>query len=254
MSNATDLTGRRALVTGGSKGIGAASAVALARAGCDVVVTYHTDEAGGRQVASEIEKLGRTSAALPCDVCKAADVNRAVDEAAEILGGLDVVFANAGGLIRRCTVVDMDEEMFLALFDLNVTSVFRTVKAAVPHLRKAGGGSLIIMSSVAARNGAAPGAVVYGATKGATMTLTRGLGKELAGDNIRVNAVAPGVIDTAFHAETPKDLLASLAKSITVGRLGLAEDVARAVVFLAGESQGFMTGATIDVNGGMWVA
>jgi NAD(P)-dependent dehydrogenase (short-subunit alcohol dehydrogenase family) len=86
------------------------------------------------------------------------------------------------------------------------------------------------------------------------MTLTRGLGKELAADNIRVNAVAPGVIDTPFHAQTPRDLMDKLKSNITVGRLGVAEDVARAVVFLAGESQGFMTGATIDVNGGMWVA
>ncbi len=254
MSNGTDLTGQRALVTGGSKGIGAASAIALARAGCDVVVTYHSDEAGGRQVASEIEALGRRSAALRCDVCKTDDVNRAVDQAAEFLGGLDIVFANAGGMIRRCPLMEMDEDLFEAVMDLNVTSVFRTLKAAVPHLRKTGGGSLIIMSSVAARNGAAPGAVVYGASKGATMTLTRGLGKELAPDNIRVNAVAPGVIETAFHAETPKDILESLSKSITVGRLGVGEDVARAVVFLAGEREGFMTGATVDVNGGMWVA
>ncbi len=254
MSSGTDLTGKRALVTGGSKGIGAASAIALARAGCDVAVTYHSDEAGGRQVAAEIEKLGRKGTAIACDVCKMADVDRAVAAAVAALGGLDVVFANAGGLIRRCNVMDMDEEMFQALFDLNVTSVFRTIKAVVPHLREAGGGSLIIMSSVAARNGAAAGAVVYGATKGATMTLTRGLGKELAADNIRVNAVAPGVIDTAFHAETPRDLLERLQSNITVGRLGVADDVARAVVFLAGEAGGFMTGATIDVNGGMWVA
>ncbi|MBN1343384.1 MAG: SDR family oxidoreductase [Phycisphaerae bacterium] len=254
MSTATDLNGKRALVTGGSKGIGAASAVALARAGCDVVLTYNSDEAGGKATAAEIEKLGRKTAAIRCDVCDAADVDRAVDEAVKVLGGLDVVFANAGGLIRRCTVMDMEESFFQKLFDLNVTSVFRTVKATVPHLRKAGGGSLIIMSSVAARNGAAAGAVVYGATKGATMTLTRGLGKELAPDNIRVNAVAPGVIDTAFHAATPRDLMDKLKGNITVGRLGVAEDVARAVVFLAGESQGFMTGATIDVNGGMWLA
>lgn len=254
MSNGTDLTGKRAFVTGGSKGIGAASAIALAHAGCDVVITYNSDESGGRAIASKIESLGRKSAAIPCDVCKTEDVNRAVAEAVATLGGLDIVFANAGGLIRRCTVMDMSEAMFNDLFELNVTSVFRTVQATVPHLREAGGGSLIIMSSVAARNGAASGAVVYGATKGATITLTRGLGKELAADNIRVNAVAPGVIDTSFHAETPRDLMESLKRNITVGRLGVAEDVARAVVFLAGEGQGFMTGATIDVNGGMWLA
>jgi len=254
MGNGTDLAGQRALVTGGSKGIGAASAIALARAGCDVVVTYHSDEAGGRDVASEIKTLGHRSAALRCDVCKTDDVNRAVDEAVEFLGGLDIVFANAGGMIRRCPLMEMDEDLFQAVMDLNVTSVCRTLKAAVPHLRKAGGGSLIIMSSVAAGNGAAPGAVVYGASKGATMTLTRGLSKELAADNIRVNAVAPGVIETAFHAKTPKDVLESLSKSITVGRLGVSEDVARAVVFLAGEREGFMTGASVDINGGMWVA
>lgn len=254
MGMLSDLTGKRAFVTGGSKGIGAASAIALAEAGCDVAITYKSDEAGGKEVATEIEKLGRKSAAVKCDVCETEDVNRAVDEAVGLMGGLDVVFANAGGLIRRCKIVDMDEELFEALFDLNVTSVFRTAKATIPHLRKAGGGSLIIMSSVAGRNGAATGAVVYGATKGATMLLTRGLSKELAEDNIRVNAVAPGVIETAFHAETPKDLLESLKKNITVGRLGEPADVARAVVFLAGESRGFMTGATIDVNGGMWLA
>ncbi len=249
-----DLPGKRAFVTGGSKGIGAASAIALAQAGCHVAITYHSDDEGGKKVAAEIEKLGRKTVAIPCDVCKTDDVDRAVEGAVEVLGGLDIVFANAGGLIRRCNVMDMPEEMFLQLFDLNVTSVYRTVKATVPHLREAGGGSLIIMSSVAARNGAAAGAVVYGATKGATMTLTRGLSKELAEDNIRVNAVAPGVIDTPFHADTPKDVMDKLKSNITVGRLGEAEDIARAVVFLAGESRGFMTGATIDINGGMWVA
>ncbi len=254
MSTATDLAGKRAFITGGSKGIGAASAVALARAGCDVAMTYHTDKAGADDVVAQVAELGRKGVSLACDVCKADDVNRATEQAVDALGGIDIVFANAGGLIRRCHVMDMDESFFLDLFDLNVTSVFRTIKATVPHLRQAGGGSLIIMSSVAGRNGAAPGAVVYGATKGATMILTRGLSKELAQDNIRVNAVAPGVIETAFHEDTPKDVMDNLRKNITVGRLGVPEDVARAVVFLAGEAGGFMTGATVDINGGMWLA
>jgi len=254
MSTTANLTGQGAFITGGSKGIGAASAIALAKAGCDVVVTYHSDEAGARQVVSEVAKLGRKAKALPCDVCKTVQVERAVDEAVEFLGRLDIVFANAGGLIRRCPLTDMDEELFQAVFDLNVTSLFRTVKAAVPHLRRSGGGSIILMSSVAARNGATAGAVAYAAAKGAAMTLARGLSKELAPFKIRVNAVAPGVIQTAFHAETPKEILDSLSRTITVGRLGVAEDVARAVVFLAGERDGFITGETIDINGGMWLA
>jgi NAD(P)-dependent dehydrogenase (short-subunit alcohol dehydrogenase family) len=254
MSSTIDLKGQRALVTGGSKGLGGASAIALARAGCDVCLTYHSDEAGARRVVSEIERFGRKALAVPCDVCFTADVERAVERTVEFLGGLDIAFANAGGLLRRSPIAEMDEPLFQAVLDLNVTSVFRTVKAVVPHLRRAGGGSIIIMSSVAARNGATVGAVAYAASKGATMTLARGLSKELAPDKIRVNAVAPGVIDTPFHAETPKAILDELATRITVGRLGVAEDVARAVVFLAGERDGFITGETIDINGGMWVA
>ncbi len=254
MSTSTDLKGQRALVTGGSKGIGAASAIELARCGCDVVVTWNSDKSGAEQVVAEIQALGRKALAVPCDVHKTEDVNRAVDAAAQFLGGLDIVFANAGGMIKRCPLLDMDEALFQAVFDLNVTSVFRTVKAAVPHLRQSGGGSIIIMSSVAARNGAATGAIVYAASKGAAMTLTRGLSKELAPYSIRVNAVAPGVIETAFHAATPKEILEPLRRTILVGRLGIAEDVARAVAFLAGERNGFINGETIDINGGMWMA
>lgn len=254
MTTTANLKGQRALVTGGSKGIGAASAIALAKAGCDLVITYHSDEVAGRKVVAEIEKLGRKAKALPCNVTRTSDVERAVDETVEFLGGLDIVFANAGGLLQRCPLAEMDEGLFLAVFDLNVTSVFRTVKATVPHLRRAGGGAIIIMSSVAARNGATTGAVAYAASKGATMTMARGLSKELAPFNIRVNAVAPGVIETAFHAETPKEILDDLRKRITVGRLGVPDDVARAVVFLAGERNGFITGETIDINGGMWLA
>jgi 3-oxoacyl-[acyl-carrier protein] reductase len=254
MGNTTDLTGRRAFVTGGSKGIGAGSAIALAKAGCDVVITYHSDEGGGKRVAGEIERLGRKARAIPCDVCRTADVERAVDEAVGFLGGLDIVFANAGGLIRRSPLAEMDEELFQQVFDLNVTGVFRTVKASVPHLRRAGGGSIIIMSSVGARTGATIGAVAYAAAKGATMTMARGLSKELAPLKIRVNAVAPGVIRTDFHINTPPEILDSLSKTITVGRLGTPEDVGRVVVFLAGEREGFITGETIDINGGMWLA
>jgi len=186
------------------------------------------------------------------DVSVSAEAIRVVNEAAGILGGLDVLINNAGALVQRSPVTDITDELFDRVIDLNVRSVVMASKAAVPHLRKAGGGAIINTSSIAARNGGGPGAGLYASAKAFVSNLTRNMAKEYAADNIRVNAVAPGVIMTPFHQRfsTP-EMLEAMRKTIVMGRIGEPQECVGAYVFLASPAMsGYITGQVIEVNGG----
>lgn len=249
-----ELTGRRALVTGAGHGIGAAIARGLAAAGADVVVHYGHSAAGAEQVASDIAGLGVKAKALQADVTDPAQVDRLIDEATGFLGGLDILVTNAGHLIARVPVADMDEAHWGKVLDVNLGSTYRTVKAALPHLKASGRGRVITMASQAAHDGGGPGAVAYAAAKAGVIGLTKGLAKELGKDGITANALAPGFIgDTAFHGTfTAPEVQNKITGSLPVGRGGVPSDVAGAAVYLASAEAGYLTGTTLDIGGGAW--
>jgi 3-oxoacyl-[acyl-carrier protein] reductase len=249
-----DLTGRRALVTGAGHGIGAGIAEGLAAAGADVVV-HHGHSAGpAAEVVERIGALGRKATAIGADVTVSAEVDRLVDEAVGFLGGLEIVVTNAGHLVGRSPVAEMSDEHFSKVVEVNLGSTFRTVRAAIPHLRAAGAkGRVVTMASLAAHNGGGAGAAVYAASKAGVVGLTKGLAKELGPAGITVNALAPGFIGgTAFHDTfTPPEAQKAMVGGIGVGRGGTVEDVAGAVVWLCSDAAAFINGTTVDIDGGV---
>ncbi|MEU4480200.1 SDR family oxidoreductase [Micromonospora sp. NPDC023966] len=250
-----DLTGRRALVTGAGHGIGAAIAVALARAGADVAV-HHGHSAGpAAEVGAAIEALGRKTVVRQADLTRTEEADGLLDDVAGFLGGLDVLVCNAGGMVGRSPVAEMTDDHYQRVVDLNLGSTFRTARAAIPHLREAGvRGRVITMSSLAAENGGGAGSAVYAAAKAAVRGFTKGLAKELAAGGATVNAVAPGFIGgTAFHDTfTPPEVQRNIVAGVPLGRAGTPDDVAGAVVWLASDAAAYITGATIDIDGGAW--
>jgi 3-oxoacyl-[acyl-carrier protein] reductase len=242
-----DLAGKRALVTGSSTGIGAAVARELAKLGVRVVVHGNKNAAAAEAVAKEIGAAG----VVLGDVGDGAAAARIVGEAAEMLGGLDILINNAGAIHDRVTNAAFDEAMYERVYDTNVRSVLAVTKAAYPHLKAAGGGAIINTGSVAGRFGGFLGSSVYASAKAAVHSITRNAAREFAEDGIRVNVVAPGFIITPFHDSTPESVKQSAAAQIPMKRLGTAEDCVGAYVFLCSDQMsGYITGQIIDVNGG----
>ena len=246
-----DLKGRRALVTGSSTGIGAAVARELARQGAAVAVHGNKNADAAREVVRAIEAGGGKAVAVLGDVSMVAEATRVVEEAAAVLGGLDILVNNAGAILERVTNAAFDEAMYRKVYDLNVRSVLAVTKAAYPHLKRAGGGSIINTGSVAGRFGGFLGSTVYASAKAAVHSITRNAAREFAPDKIRVNTVAPGFIITPFHDSTPESVREAARAQIPMARLGTAEDCVGAYIFLASETMsGYITGQIIDVNGG----
>ena len=189
-----DLNGKCVLITGASTGIGASAARAFGAAGAKVAVHYNASRDKADQVAADVRKAGGSAVLIGGELSKRGVAEEVVNTAATKLGALHVLINNAGSMIRRSNVEDADDDLLQQLFDLNVRSLVAASRAAIPHMRKAGGGSIINTTSIAARNGGAAGATLYAATKGFVSTFTRGLAKEVVKDKIRVNAVAPGEI------------------------------------------------------------
>jgi 3-oxoacyl-[acyl-carrier protein] reductase len=249
-----DLTAQRAIVTGASTGIGRAIAIALARAGADVAIHYGSSRKEAEETARVVESHGRRAVLVQADFRDPTAAGKAVEAAVRALGApIDILVNNAGSLLGRSAVEEMDAELWQEVIALNLSSVFFATKAALPHLGD--GARIVNVSSVAARHGGGPGAVAYAAAKGGVMTLTRGLAKELASRNIRVNAIAPGVIETPFHDKfsTPEQL-ETFRKGIPLGRLGTSEECAGAVLYLVSPLASYVTGQSIDINGGQWFA
>lgn len=253
------LLGKRALVTAGAQGIGLAISRQLLAAGCDVFVHYRTSADAARALAMEAAGLGRRCAHAAADLTQTAGCDQLVADAVQFLGGLDILVNNAGSLVARRSLADADDAFWADVMALNLGSLRRVTRAAAPHLAAAGaagGASIVNLSSLAGRKGGHPGSLVYSTAKGAILTFTRALASELGPRGIRVNALAPGLIlGTYFHNThtTPEAAQATVA-GIPLGRGGTADDVARAAVFLASEYDGFITGATLDVNGGVYCA
>lgn len=252
------LQGKRALVTAGAQGIGLAISRQLLQSGCDVFVHYRSSADAARELEAEATRLGRRYAHAGADLTQANECGRLVAGAVTFLGGLDILVNNAGSLIARRTLSEADDDFWTEVMSLNLGSARRVTRAAVPHLiaaaKTGGGASIVNLSSLAGRKGGHPGSLVYSTAKGAILTFTRALANELGPSGVRVNALAPGMIlGTSFHnTHTTSESAAATVAGIPLGRGGNAEDVARAAVFLASEYDGFITGATLDVNGGVY--
>ena len=254
------LLGKRALVTAGAQGIGLAITRQLLRAGCDVFVHYRSSTDAAQSLSLEASKLSRRCASATGDLTETEECDRIVAEAVTFLGGLDVLVNNAGSLIARRAFAEADDAFWSQTISLNLGSVRKVTRAATRHLITAaktrGGASIVNLSSLAGRKGGHAGSLAYSTAKGAVLTFTRALATELGPHGVRVNALAPGLIlGTSFHGThtTPESARATVA-TIPLGRAGETDDVARAAVFLAGEYDGFITGATLDINGGVYCA
>jgi 3-oxoacyl-[acyl-carrier protein] reductase len=247
-----DLKGKTALITGGARDIGRSIATKFADAGASVVINYNSSGERANTLVADIHAKGGKAIAVQADVTKSADVERLIDETRSAFGEkIHVLVNNAGGLIARKTITEMDEAFFDSVMDLNFKSLFLVTKAAMPHL--ADGGAIVNLASLAARDGGGPGSSIYAAAKGAVLTLTRGLSKELAPRKIRVNAVSPGLIDTTFHDTfTKPEARKATAARTSIGREGHPDDVANAVLFLASDASSYITGESIEINGGLY--
>ena len=260
MNSSSKLLGKKVLVTAGAQGIGLATSESLLRAGCDVFVHYHTSAAGAEQLATIANELGRTFGSAAGDLTSSEGGKELVAQAVDQLGGLDILINNVGSLVARHSIENITDEFWNKVMALNVDSLWRVSQAAQPHLIQAaterGGASIVNLASLAGRKGGHPGSLAYSTSKGAVLTFTRGLANELGPHGIRVNALAPGLIlGTSFHnTHTTDESAKATIAGIPLGRAGTVEDIARAVVFFASEFDGFITGATLDINGGVWSA
>lgn len=246
-----DLAGKAVLVTGASTGIGAALAKALGAQGAMVGVHYNSSKDAAEAVADAVKDAGGKAFLVRADASSSSEIARAVEDTATAFGRLDGLVNNAGGMVGRMAYADMDDAYYDKVMDLNGRSVIAASRAAIPHLKRQGG-FIINTTSIAARNGASNGAGLYGSSKALVSNITRGMAKELIGFGIRVNAVAPGVIDTPFHERysTEAQLKANVA-TVPMGRVGTPEECVGAYLFLASESlSSYIIGQVIEVNGG----
>ncbi|MGV2068849.1 SDR family NAD(P)-dependent oxidoreductase [Agrobacterium sp. 22-226-1] len=242
-------TNRTVFVAGAGRDIGRACAIRFAQEGANVVLTYNAAAEGAVAAVADIEKLGRSALAIKADLTNASEVSAAISAAADRFGEIHGLVHVAGGLVARRTIADMDEAFWHQVLDVNLTSLFLTAKAALPKMAK--GGAIVTFSSQAGRDGGGPGALAYATSKGAVMTFTRGLAKEV-GPDIRVNAVCPGMISTTFHDTfTKPEVRERVAGATSMKREGSSEDVAGLVAFLASDDAAYITGACYDINGGV---
>lgn len=243
-----------ALVTGGSRGIGRATALLLAQAGYRVAVNYRQRVAEAEQVVAEIEALGGRAFAVQADIAEEAQVVRMFQELDQQDGNLRVLVNNAGILFKQCRVEDLDAERIQRVFATNVIGTFLCCREAVKRMSTAHsgqGGAIVNVSSAASRLGAPNEYVDYAASKGAMDSLTKGLSLEVAAQGIRVNSVRPGLIYTEMHADGGEPgRVDRVASSLPMGRGGQAEEVAEAIIWLASDAASYVTGTFIDAAGG----
>ena len=250
------LEGKRVLVTAGAQGIGEAITQAFLDSGAQVALHYFSSSDNAERIAAKAAGRGGVAIPLPGDLRQQDTASQMVDEAATRLGGLDILINNAGSLVERKWLGEIEPAFWRKVIDINLSSMLYISQAAAPHLAKNETSSMVNLASLAGRKGGHPGSLAYATSKGAILTFTRALATELAPQGTRVNAVAPGLIlGTAFHAtHTSEQSAKETVAGIPLGRAGNPSDVARAVLYLASEYDGFITGATIDINGGVYTA
>ena len=245
------LAGKVAIVAGGARDIGRAVSEGLAARGASVVVNYFNKPADGEATVAAITEAGGTAMAVRGDMTNEADVANLIADTTKAYGGrIDVLVNVVGGLVARKPLADMDVDFLEGVMRLNLTSTFLTTKHVVPHMGD--GCSIVNLASQAGRDGGGPGAAAYATSKGAVMTFTRSMAKELGPSNIRVNCVCPGMISTTFHDTFTKDAVrANVAGATPLRREGKATEVADLVAYLASGESSFITGASLDINGGL---
>lgn len=251
MENYMALTGKSALVTGASSGIGAATAQVLAQLGARVAIGYNSNTDGAESVQSKIKSSGGEAAIFRADVSKADEIQPLVAEVTRTFGPIDILVNNAGSLLERLPIAKLTEERWDAVLDLNLKSAVLCSKAVAESMVERKTGTIVNVGSIAGRNGGGPGAGPYAVAKAGLMAFTKSLAKELAASGIRVNCVSPGVIDTPFHEvfSTP-EMMDNFVKMIPLGRVGTSEECAKVIAFLASDAASFLVGETIEVNGG----
>lgn len=252
MKNYLDLSGKVALITGAGSGIGQATAIALAEAGAAVAVNYHRNEAGAEDAKQAIVSAGGRAITVQADVTVSAHTQRMVAETVAAFGPVDILVNNAGSLVERLRLLELTETRWDEVINLNLKSAFLCAQAVAASMIQRGSGAIINVASIAGRNGGALGAIHYATAKGGMIAMTKGLAKELAPHGVRVNAVSPGVISTPFHERfsTP-EAIRNFVNNIPLGRVGMPEEVAQTILFLASEASSYLIGETIEVNGGM---
>ena len=248
------LTGKNVLITAGAQGIGESITRHFIDSGSNVAIHYFSSADTANELVKYAASKGLKAVAVSGDLTKEADAAALVEKTVEALGGLDILINNAGSLVARRLLGDMEAEFWHKVMDINMTSMMFVTKAAAPYLAKNENSSIVNLASLAGRKGGHPGSLVYSTSKGAILTFTRALSTELGEQGTRVNAVSPGLIlGTSFHnTHTSKESAAATTAGIPIQRAGNAADVARAVLFLASEYDGFITGATLDINGGVY--
>lgn len=246
------LINKVALVAGGARDIGRQVSIKLASQGAKVVVNYFDNKEDADETLRLIASQGGEAVAVQGDLTKAADVKRIVEESRKAFGGAINILVNVvGGLVGRKPIVDMEEEFWDFIMNVNVKSTFLITKEVVPYMTE--GGSIVYFSSQAARDGGGPGASAYASAKGAVMTFARSMAKELGPKNIRVNALAPGMIATSFHDRFSTDEVRQrVAAATPLRREGKAEEVADLVAYLVSDESSFLTGLNVDINGGLY--
>lgn len=239
-------------VTGSSTGIGRAIAVKFAEHGASVIVHGNANRAEAEKTWKEVRSKGGDSLLVIGDVTDRSQVNSMTEQIKKKFGRLDVLINNAGTMVKRAKIEEIDVDTLEKIINVNFTSVIHVTQSVLPLMKKQGEGAIINMTSVAARNGGSGGAVAYAASKGAVSTLTRGLAKEMVEYKIRVNAIAPGVITTPFHDRySPAAQREKMISMVPLGREGTAEEVAGTALYLASDYSSYITGEIIEVNGGL---
>ncbi|MGH9881043.1 MAG: SDR family NAD(P)-dependent oxidoreductase [Pyrinomonadaceae bacterium] len=252
MQNHMDLSGKVALVTGASSGIGQATAEALAACGAGVCINFYRNEAGAEAARNRISGSGGRAITVQANVTQSADVDALVKRTVDAFGPIDILVNNAGSLIQRLRILEMSEDSWDEVIDLNLKSAFLCSKAVAQSMMERKSGSIVNVASIAGRNGGALGSIHYSTAKGGLIAFTKGLAKEMAIYGVRVNGVSPGVINTPFHEQfsTP-EMMKAYVNMIPLGRVGTPAEVAKVVTFLASDAASFLAGETIEINGGM---
>lgn len=248
------LIGKNILITAGAQGIGEAITRHMIDSGANVAIHYFSSADTANQLVDYAISKGQKAIAISGDLTREVDANAMVKQTVAAFGGLNILINNAGSLVARKLLSDMEADFWHKVMDINLTSMMLVTRAASPYLAKNENSSIVNLASLAGRKGGHPGSLAYSTSKGAILTLTRALSAELGPQGTRVNAVAPGLIlGTSFHnTHTTKESADATISGIPIQRGGNADDVARAVIYLASEYDGFITGATLDINGGVY--
>lgn len=247
------LAGKSALVTGASRGIGAAAALALAQAGAnEVVLHYNAYQEGAEETARRAQEAGARVTLIQADLGQTEGTHKVVNHLRD--HSVDILINNAGHLVKRAKLTEATEDLYDAVMNLNVKSMWFITQAVAPSMIDRKYGVIVNVGSIAARNGGGPGATIYAAAKAAVATFTKGWAKELAPHGIRVNAVSPGTVDNYFHEKhSNRQILDNVVAATPAGRLATNEDISDVILFLCSDASRYVHGQTIEINGGMYM-